>query len=335
VVKNTNERIRLSIFILFGVYLCTFLTVLEARAEYPERPITLLVSYAAGGSSDMSVRVLAAGAEKILGQPIIVENKGGGGGTLALAHIANAKPDGYTICQAASTGIVRTPQLQKVTYKPLASFTPIMAYVGAHNSGLVVKSDAPWKTMKEFIDYAKKNPGKVKYGTPGAGTAPHHAMEYIAHKDSIKWVHVPFTGSAPAITSLLGGHLTAGSVGPELVPFAQAGSLRTLGTHEYKRSPTFPTVPTFKEQGYDFVNETVFSIFGPAGLPPDVLKKLETAFTKAMETPEFKTVCEKMSLIPAYYNSKDYAQFLKELWPVLEKSHKETGLIKEVATQPY
>jgi tripartite-type tricarboxylate transporter receptor subunit TctC len=225
--------------------------------------------------------------------------------------------------------------MQKVTYKPLTSFTPIMAYVGAHNSGLVVKSDAPWRTMREFLDYAKKNPGKVKYGTPGVGTAPHHAMEYLAHKEGIQWVHVPFPGSAPAITSLLGGHLTAGSVGPELVPFAQAGSLRTLGTHEYKRSSAFPDVPTFREQGFDFVNETVFSIFGPAGLPPDVVKKLENAFTRAMETPQFKTVCEKMSLIPAYYNSKDYDRHLKELWVTLEKSMKETGLIKEPATQPY
>jgi tripartite-type tricarboxylate transporter receptor subunit TctC len=334
-VKDFNGRIKISVFILFAVYICTFMMAFEARAEYPERPISLLVSYAPGGSSDMTARVLAVDAEKILGQPIIVENRGGGGGTLALAHVANAQPDGYTICQAASTGIVRTPLLQKVPYKPLASFTPIMAYVGAHNSGLVVKSDAPWKTMREFLDYAKKNPRKVKYGTPGVGTALHHAMEFVAHQEGIEWVHVPFPGSAPAINSLLGGHVTAGSVGPELVPFAQAGSLRTLGTHEYKRSATFPDVPTFREQGFDFVNETVFSIFGPAGLPPDVVKKLETAFTKAMESPQFKAVCEKMSLIPAYYNSKDYDRFLKELWPTLEKSHKETGLIKEAATQPY
>jgi tripartite-type tricarboxylate transporter receptor subunit TctC len=147
---------------LLAVHLSLFCAVSPVRAEYPDRPITALISYAAGGSSDMSFRALAVGAEKYLGQPLIMENKGGGGGTLALANVANAKPDGYTICQAGSTGIVRTPQMQKVTYKPLKSFTPIMAYVGAHNSGLVVRTDAPWKTMKEFLDYAKKNPGKIK-----------------------------------------------------------------------------------------------------------------------------------------------------------------------------
>jgi tripartite-type tricarboxylate transporter receptor subunit TctC len=267
----------------------------------------------------MSFRALAIGAEKYLSQSIIMDNKGGGGGTLALANVANAKPDGYTICQAASTGIVRAPQIQKVTYKPLKSFTPIMAYVGAHNSGLAVRSDAPWKTMKEFLDYAKKNPGKIKYGTPGVGSAPHHAMEYLAYKEGIKWVHVPYTGSAPAMTALLGGHLDAGSVGPEWVPFAQAGNFRILGTHEYKRSAAFPDIPTFREQGYDFVNETVFSVFGPAGLPPGIVTKLETAFTKGMETPQFKSVCEKLNLIPAYYNSKDYDRHLKELWVSLEK----------------
>jgi len=323
------------IIMFFAMVVCTCGGALQARAEYPDRPINIMISFAAGGSSDMSFRALAIGAEKYLGQPIIVENKGGGGGTLALANIANAKPDGYTLAQAASTGIVRAPQLQKVTYKPLKSFTPIMAYVGAHNSGLVVKTDAPWKTMKELVEYARKNPGKIKYGTPGVGSAPHHAMEFVGHQEGVKFVHVPYTGSAPAMTAVLGGHIEAGSVGPEWVPFAQAGQFRVLGTHELKRSAAFPDVPTFKELGYDFYNETVFSVFGPAGLPPDVVQKLETAFTKGMETPQFKAVVEKLNLIPAYYNSKDYDKFLKDLWAKLEKSMKETGMIKEPASQPY
>jgi tripartite-type tricarboxylate transporter receptor subunit TctC len=332
-----RATVKKGLVILTSVVLstCIHWAASPVRAEFPERPLNILVSFAAGGSSDMSFRALAIGAEKYLGQSIIVENKGGGGGTLALANIANAKPDGYILCQAASTGIVRAPQMQKVTYKPLKSFTPIMAYVGAHNSGLVVRTEASWKTMKEFLDYAKQNPGKIKYGTPGVGSAPHHAMEFLAHKEGIKWVHVPYTGSAPAMTAVLGGHIDAGSVGPEWVPFAQAGKFRVLGTHEYKRSAAFPDIPTFRELRHDFVNETVFSVFGPAGLPPDIVTKLETAFTKGMETPQFKSVMEKLNLIPAYYNSKDYDLFLKDLWVKIEKSLKDTGLIKEVATQPY
>ncbi len=333
--KWSRTTLRLAMVIFLAPSMYAFCPASLVRAEFPERPITALISFAAGGSADMSFRALAIGAEKYLGQTIIMDNKGGGGGTLALANVANAKPDGYTICQAASTGIVRAPQMQKMTYKPLKSFTPIMAYVGAHNSGLVVKTDAPWKTMKEFVEYARKNPGKIKYGTPGVGSAPHHAMEFVAHQEGIKWIHVPYTGSAPAMTAVLGGHIESGSVGPEWVPFAQAGQFRVLGTHEYKRSAAFPNIPTFRELGYDFVNETVFSVFGPAGLPPDIITRLETAFTKGMETPQFKSVCEKLNLIPAYYNSKDYDRHLKELWVSLEKSMKETGLIKEPATQPY
>ena len=326
---------RLAVSVLLAATLCVCSILSPALAEFPERPVTVFVSSAAGGSPDMSLRALASGAEKHLGQPIVVENKGGAGGTLALAQVAIAKPDGYTLAQAGSTAIVRAPQLQKVTYKPLASFTPIMAYVGVHNTGLAVKSDAPWKNMGELISYAKKNPGKLKYGSPGVGSVPYHAMEYVAHKEGIKWVHVPYTGSVQVITAVLGGHIDAGSVGPEWVPYVHAGTLRILATHEEKRSAAFPNIPTFRELGFDFVNETVFSIFGPAGLPPDVVKKLETAFTRGMETPQFKAVVEKLNLTPAYYNSKDYDRFLKGSWVKLEKSMKETGMIKEPATQPY
>lgn len=131
--KRYRSAIRYAIFILFASGINILCAAFGVRAEFPDKPINALVSFAAGGSSDMSFRALAIGAEKYLGQSIIIENKGGGGGTLALANIANAKPDGYTLTQAASTGIVRAPQMQKVTYKPLKSFTPIMAYVGAHN----------------------------------------------------------------------------------------------------------------------------------------------------------------------------------------------------------
>jgi tripartite-type tricarboxylate transporter receptor subunit TctC len=334
--KARSKSTRLPILIFFAAILipiCWCAT--SARAEYPERPISLLVSYPVGGSADASARVLASGAEKYLGQPLVIENKGGAGGTLALSLVANVKPDGYTICMGANTGVVRAPQMQKVPFKPLRSFTPIMAYCGAHNSALCVKADAPWKTLKDFIDYAKQNPGKIKYGHSGVGTAMHQAMEYLAVREGIKWVPVPYPGGAPAIVALLGGHIPVASVGPGWEVHVQAGALRCLGTHEYKRSAAFPDIPTFREQGYDYVNESNFGIFGPAGLPPDIVKKLESAFTKGTETPQFRAVIEKFNLVSAYYNSKDYDQHLKELWVRMEQSLKETGLIKEPATQPY
>ncbi len=294
-----------------------------------------MVPSAAGGSPDLSLRALAVGAERYLGQPVVVENKGGAGGTLALAQVARAKPDGYTLAQAGSSAIVRVPQFQKVTYKPLKSFTPIMAYAGVHNTGLVVKSDAPWKSMAELISYAKEHPGKLRYGSPGVGSVPHHAMEYVARKERIQWVHVPYTGSVQVITAVLGNHIEAGSVGPEWISYVRAGTLRILATHEEKRSVSFPYVPTFSELGFDFVNETVFSLFGPARLAPDVVQKLEAAFTKGMETRQFRSAVEKLNLAPACYSSREYDLFLKDAWMKMEKSLKETGLIKEPATQPY
>ncbi len=306
----------------------------EATAEFPDRPITIYISMAPGGSVDICTRSISAAAEKTLGKPIIIENRAGGGGTVAYALVANVKPDGYTLCGGVSTGIVRAPQMQKVTFKPLKSFTPLIAYAKPYN-GIVVKNDAPWKTFKELIEYAKKNPNKIKYGTGGIGTAMHHAMAFVEHQDGIKWIHVPYKGNADALTALLGGHVDVASVGPEWVPFVKSGTMRLLAVTEEKRNPNFADVPTLKDLGYDFANETVFCIVGPAGLPQDIANKLEAAFTKAAESKEVKVAVEKLDLVPILIVGKDYDEYLKRVWSKLEKNLKETGLVKEPATSPY
>jgi tripartite-type tricarboxylate transporter receptor subunit TctC len=306
-----------------------------ARSEYPERPVTVIVAMEAGGTIDVSVRAMAPGASRALGQSIVVENKGGGGGTVALAVIATAKPDGYTLCASNCDAVVITCLMQNVPFKPLKSFTSITGFAMSEHTALLVKSDSPWKTFKEFMDYAKKNPGKIKYSSAGIGTGMHVAMEYIAHKDGIKWVHVPYKGTAPARTALMGGHVDACSSGLGWIPFVQSGDLRVLATHGRERLPSYPDVPTLKELGYGFVNDTVHAILGPAGLPPEVVRKLETAFTKGTETPEFKTAVEKLYLTPILIKSKEYDLHLKERWVRMEKMFKEIGIIKEAATQPY
>jgi tripartite-type tricarboxylate transporter receptor subunit TctC len=306
----------------------------EVRAEYPERPITMMVTYAAGGSMDMSTRAISAAAEKMLGKPITVENKPGGGGTVALALLANAKPDGYTLCGATDSGIIRVPQLQKVTYKPLKDFTPLIAYAQPLNA-IAVKKDAPWKSMKELIDYAKKNPNKIKYSSGGVGTGMHHAMVLVELKAGLKWIHVPYKGNADALTAVMGGHVDVCSVGPEAYPYARADTVRLLAIAESRRNPNFPDVPTLKELGYDFANDTFFTILGPAGLSPDVEKKLEDVFVKAAQSKEVKTVIDRLDLTPVLYVGKEYDTHLKNYWPRMEKDLKETGLMKESATQPY
>ncbi len=323
--------LRMSFFSIVVLVLCAGL----ARSEYPERPVTITVAMDPGGPTDIITRAIAPGAEKYLGKPFVIENRGGGGGAVALGIVANAKPDGYTLCATQNVAIVDVPLMQKVTFKPLKSFVPVIAHSAAEHTALLVRSDAPWKTFGEFIEYAKKNPNKVKYSTAGIGTGMHVAMEVIARKERIKWIHVPYKGAAPALTALLGGHVDACSAGIGYQPHVQTGSVRMLADHGLKRQVAFPNVPTLMELGYDYSNDTVHGIVGPAGLPPELVKKLENAFARGMETPEFKGAQEKLYLNPLHYDSKEFGRHLEEKWARTEKRFKELGIIKEGATQPY
>jgi len=315
---------------------CIFSHALTVRAEYPERPITVLVAFDPGSPSDLISRASGTGAEKVLGKPLVFENRGGGGGSVALAVGANAKPDGYTLVAAPNVSVVDTALMQKVTYKPLKSFTPIVGLAAAEHTALLVRSDSPWKTFQDFIDFAKKNPGKIKYSSSGVGSGMHVVMEYIAHKDGIKWVHVPYKGGPAARTALLGGHVDACSSAIDWPPYVLSGQLRVLATHGRKRSPHFPDTPTMIELGYNVTNDTIHGILAPAGLPPELVKRLEETFKKGIETAEFKTVREKLYLSPIpSMGSKEFEAHLKEYWVKEEKMFKETGVIKEPATQPY
>jgi tripartite-type tricarboxylate transporter receptor subunit TctC len=322
------------VLMCFSLVLIVSAFPIEGRAEFPDRPITIMVTFAPGGSTDMCTRAIAAAAEKILGNPVVVENKPGGGGTIGYALVANAKPDGYTLCLGTDSGIVRVPQLQKVTYSPLKSFTPIIAFVKPYN-GIVVQKGAQWNSLKELIDYAKKNPNKIKYSTGGVATGMHHAMIVLEKQENLKWIHVPYQGNADAMTALIGGHVDVCSAGPEYVPFERSGAVKILAIPESEKNPKYPNVPTLKELGYDFANDVLFTIVGPAGLPTDVAKKLESAFTKAAQSNEVKTVINNLDLVPVLYVGKEYEEYLKNYWFRMEKTLKETGLIKEPATNPY
>ena len=332
--KKMNLTMSFVAFVSF-VLVQTILSVEVARSEYPDRPVTVLVSHDPGSTSDLIARVVAVGAEKALGTRLVVENRGGGGGTVAMAVLANAKPDGYTVCVAPSDVVIHNALMLKVPYKPLKSFTPIIGMSAAGNTALIVNKDAPWKTFPEFVDYAKKNPGKIKYSSPGVGTAMHAAMEYVGKKEGIKWTHVPYKSASQARMAMMGGHVEACSAGAEFAPSARDGLVRVLVTHGEKRSPQFPNVPTLKDLGYDFTKETIHSVFGPANLPPEILSKLEMAFTKATETAEFKALIVKIDCTPAYYSSRDLDRYLKELWVRTEKMFKDAEIIKEPATAPY
>jgi tripartite-type tricarboxylate transporter receptor subunit TctC len=296
--------------------------------DYPVKPISILVGYPAGGSTDLSVRALAAEAAKILKQPIIVSNVAGASGTLVLGRVKGEKPDGYTIFNAPTANFCRIPHLQAVPYDPLKDFSFIMQY-GLYQYGLVVRADSPWQTFEEFVDYAKKNPRKVTYGTSGLGTGQHLAMEYLANKEKIEWNHVPFPGGLQAVTALLGGHVQAVSQTTEWKEHVNAGTLRLLVVWTDQRLKAFPNVPTLREKGYPFAVHSALSFMGPAGTPKPAVEKLQNAFAKAMESKPFLDVMDKFDMPPAYLDSG-------ALTRLVQKDYNETGdLIKTLGIGLY
>jgi tripartite-type tricarboxylate transporter receptor subunit TctC len=322
----------LFLFTVGGLLLSTPRT---ACSEFPERPVTVLVGSDPGGNMDLGARALAIGAERYLGKPLVIENRGGGGGTVALGAVSAAKPDGYTLCCAPNTAIANTPLLQKMPFKPLKSFTPVLGYAIGQHTGLLVRSNSPWKTFKEFLEYARQNPGKIKYSSAGIGFGTHTIMEAIGKKEGVKWVHVPYKGNAPAVMALLGDHVDACSCDASFPQYVDAGTVRVLLAHGATRHPQFPDIPTAMELGYGVRSETIHSIIGPAGLPDQVVAKLAAAFKKGMETPEFEKTIATINQNPFFLGSKDYEGHLKEFWNRYEALFKDIGLITEPATQPY
>jgi tripartite-type tricarboxylate transporter receptor subunit TctC len=276
--------------------------------NYPARPVTLIVPFPAGGATDIGLRALATASEKPLGQSIVIENRSGAAGTLGPGQMAaNAKPDGYTIAQLPIT-VFRYPFMTKTTFDPAKDFTYIISLTG-YTFGVVVRSDARWKSFAELIADAKANPGRISYGTPGAGTSLHLTMEQIAKQQGIKWTHVPFKGNAESNSALLGGHIdvVADSTGwGELV---NAGKFRLLVTWGAGRTRNWPQVPTLREVGIDMVSNSPFGIGGPAGMEPSVVRTLHDAFKNGMEQPSYVATLAKLDQEAFYLNSDDYRRF--------------------------
>jgi tripartite-type tricarboxylate transporter receptor subunit TctC len=304
-----------------------------AMAAYPERPITLLVGFAPGGSLDLSARALAKAVEKVLGQPVVIENKTGGTGTVALASLLAQNSDGYTLCATPSSVLIRVPQMQKVPFKPLKNFRPIIGYA-APPLGIVVQNEAPWKTLKDLVVDSLSRPGKIKYATTGVGSTTHAAVEEIAVKEKARMIHVPFKGGTEALTALLGGHVEFGALTSEFIPSVKAGQTRLLATMGDRRSPKFAGVPTLKELGYDFVNDAVYAIVCPATLSADIVKQLEAAFFMAVKNEQYLAIMDNLDLAPVYYDGKRFEDFLKINWKKINTHLISSGLIAEAATPP-
>lgn len=324
----SSERFRLVFAVALGCVLSTAMASPSwGQSAYPTKPISMLISFAPGGVVDITSRALAAKVEKILGQPLVLTNNGGGGGSVAAGIVAKQKPDGYNLLSCTSTALIRIPQYRTVPYS-LDDFVPIVQHASTE-SGLAVRADSPFKTVKDLVEFARKNPGKVTYSTLGVGSPMHLSMEYIAKQEGITWTHVPYPGSMPSVTALLGGHVTATSASTEWKPYVLEGRLRLLATHGEKRMQSFPNIPTLKELGYDFYNDTVFVIMAPKGTPAPIVKKLEDAFHKAFNDPDYQAVLAKIDHVPAYRNSEDTRKALDVAYKVNGKWIAELKIPKE------
>jgi tripartite-type tricarboxylate transporter receptor subunit TctC len=297
---------------LFAITLAAASTwVLPASAAdaYPSRPITLIVPWPAGGSTDTHLRKLSEIASRHLGQAIIIENKPGAGGMLGPSVMArNAAPDGYTLSQL-TVGAFRQPYMQKVDWDPLRDFTYIIG-VSGYTFGMVVKSDSPFKTFDDLMAYAKANPGKMSYSSTGTGTSPHLLVEELALKAGVQLLHVPYKGNADSTQALMGGHVMAQSDATGWGKFVDQGAFRLLVTFGEQR--TRWGAPTAKELGYDIVSYSPYGIVGPKGMDPKVVKIVHDAFKKAMDDPENQRVLQQLDQVYWYRSSEDYARWAAE-----------------------
>ncbi|MDQ8728381.1 tripartite tricarboxylate transporter substrate binding protein [Bradyrhizobium sp. LHD-71] len=296
--------------------------------DYPVKPVTLIIPWTAGGPTDVAMRAIAEVASKHLGQPIIVENKAGGGGALGPATMAaTAKPDGYTIAQIP-IGVYRLPIMQETTWDPLKDFTYIVHLTG-YVFATFASEESGFKTWSDVVAFAKKNPGKVSYATPGAGTSLHIGMEQMAAKEGIKLTHVPFKGASEVNVAVAGNHTMLGASGLSAKPLADAGKLRFLTIWAGNRVKLLPDVPTLKEVGLPFVFDSPFGLAGPKGMDPKVVAKLHDAFKRALEDPSVLATFEKYEMVPNYLDSADYTKFVQDFMVSERKALTDIGLAKK------
>lgn len=296
-------------------------------AEYPTKAINLIIQYPAGGSTDLTARALANATKKFLGQPMVCENKSGGGGTVGPSLVRTKPPDGYTLGVITSSPIMAI-HMGKLDFHPANDLTHILRW-GNYLFGIAVRADAPWKTLQELIQHAKQNPKKVSYGSPGVGTPPHLAMEELSMAAGVQFTHIPHKGIAENNASLLGGHIEVVSDSSGWAPLVDAGKFRLLATYGDQRSARYPDVPTCREAGYDVVARSHLGMMGPKGIPKPIVAKLHDAFKKAMDDPEFHAVLKKFDMTTYYLNPEDYEKYIRGEFDRIEKLVQKLGLQKQ------
>lgn len=296
---------KLALFALFTI------PVLAQAQEYPSRPITLIVPWNAGGSTDVIMRTVADVAGKKLGQPFVIDNKPGVTGTMGPGAMAlGAKPDGYTIAQV-SVPLVRQPFLAKTAWDPMKDFTYISNLMG-YTMGVVAGTQTPFKSWNDVVTYAKAHPNEVSYASSGQYGTPHLAMEQLSSLAKIELNHVPYKGGPEANTAVAGGHTQLQANSATWKPLLDGGKARLLVVFSENRSKTWPDVPTLKELGYPLVVDSPLGIAGPKGMDPKIVAKLDAAFRAALDAPEVKKVMDDFAMFPSYKGPEEYRKFMAD-----------------------
>lgn len=286
--------------------------VLRAQPAWPSQPVKLLISFAAGGSTDAMFRVLAENASALLGQQVLVEPRPGAGGTLAPMQLLNAKADGYTLAQVPLS-FFRVPYLQKVSWDPARDIAYVLNITG-YSFGTAVPAESPIRSWADYIAWAKANPGKLSYATSGMFTTPHLTAEEIAHRLGLELNHVPFKGIAEIMQNILGGNVMSVSDSLGYAPHVQSGKLRLLCTWGDKRVAKFPEVPTLTELGLPIVQASPYGLAAPKGTDAAVLKRLHDVFKRAMEMPNHVEMLAKFDQELIYMSGEQYSRFAEDTY---------------------
>ena len=298
----------------------------SAAAKWPEKNITIIVPYPAGGSTDLTIRTLSEELKKTLGKNVIVLNKAGGGGSVGASECAIASPDGYTYTVANAANMSIVPRSAKINYT-YKSFTPI-SRLSNTPLALSVRKDFPANNLKEWIKWAKDNPGKIRFGSAGANSTQQLTLNILGTKEGFEATHIAFNGAGPAVAGVLGGHVeTVVALTTDVVPNTDAGELKTLVVFSDTRVPELPNVPCSKELGYDDISFGVwYALVGPAGMPQEIVDKMDQSVKKALESDFVKDSYKKLKVTPAYLDSKDLGKNMenvdKMFGGILEKMQK-------------
>ena len=281
-----------------------------ADGAFPSRPITMWVPWAAGGATDISLRLLAELAAQVFNQPVIVANRAGAGGTLAMPVLQQAEPNGYTIAQMPQP-VFRAPFLQKVLWDPVRDVTPIIQISGV-TFGVLVRTGSPLRALDQLFEFARARPGELSIATNGVGTTPHLVLEALFTERGLRYIHVPYKGTSELTLAVATGQVMAGVNSTGFGPEVDAGRLRLLATFGAQRSARWPQVPTLRELGFDIVAMSPYGLAGPRGLPPEVLAVLHDGFKKALFDPRFGNELAKYDQEIAYLGPEDYTQACRD-----------------------